>query len=105
MARLRETSGRYVHPGNRGLGRIGLTYSCGAASFAKLQGPVLPGDEATIIELRWPEWEHRLKHIQTVFPPSLNVSGDTIERLREGYPKLSMARAFWLPFVIPRPTF
>jgi len=40
-----------------------------------------------------------------VFPPSLNVSGDTIERLREGYPKLSMARAFWLPFVIPRPTF
>ncbi len=60
-----------------------------AASFLKLQDPVLSGDEATIIELRWPEWdedENRFKAIQTVFPPSLHVSGQTLEWIRDGNP-------------------
>jgi DNA polymerase I-like protein with 3'-5' exonuclease and polymerase domains len=61
----------------------------GAASFAKLLDPVLLGDEATIIELRWPEWdedEKRYKSLQTVFPPSLHYTGVQIEWLRDGEP-------------------
>jgi hypothetical protein len=61
----------------------------GTASFLKLQDPVLSGRDATIIELRWPEWdgaEHRYKAIQTVFPPSLQRSGDIIEWQRVGEP-------------------
>jgi DNA polymerase I-like protein with 3'-5' exonuclease and polymerase domains len=60
-----------------------------AASFARLLDPVLTGDQATIIELRWPEWdedEKRRKAIQTVFPPSLHFSGETLEWFRDGTP-------------------
>lgn len=60
-----------------------------AATFAKLQDPVLAGDRATIVELRWPEWdegENRFKNIQTVFPPSLHSGGDTLEWARDGEP-------------------
>lgn len=60
-----------------------------AASFAKLEDPVLPGDTATIVELRWPEWdeaEQRFKSLQTVFPPSLHHTGSTLHWLRDGEP-------------------
>jgi DNA polymerase I-like protein with 3'-5' exonuclease and polymerase domains len=60
-----------------------------AATFAKLQDPALPGDRATIIELRWPEWdeaEQRFKSLQTVFPPSLHHTGATLRWLRHGEP-------------------
>ena len=65
------------------------TVTDGTAIYAKLTDPVLSGNEATIIELRWPEWdetEKRFKHFQTVFPPSLHISGHTIEWFREGHP-------------------
>jgi DNA polymerase I-like protein with 3'-5' exonuclease and polymerase domains len=59
------------------------------ALYLKLLDPVLTGDRATIVELRWPEWdadEERFKNLQTVFPPSLHSSGRTIEWLRDGAP-------------------
>jgi DNA polymerase I-like protein with 3'-5' exonuclease and polymerase domains len=59
------------------------------ASYLKLQDPVLTGDRATIVELRWPEWdedEQRFKNIQTVFPPSLHHTGGTVTWLRDGTP-------------------
>src|SRR5262249_5738250 len=52
-----------------------------AASYAKLEDPTLPGDTATIVELRWPEWdeaEQPFKSLQTVFPPSLHHTGSTL---------------------------
>src|SRR5262249_32862677 len=54
-----------------------------------LLDPVLSGDQATIIELRWPEWnedEERFTNLQTVFPPSLHVGGQTLAWLRDGEP-------------------
>ncbi|AWM36961.1 DNA polymerase I, thermostable [Gemmata obscuriglobus] len=59
------------------------------AAFAKLLDPVRSGDRATIVELRWPEWdeaEGRFKHLQTVFPPSLHASGEGLEWARAGEP-------------------
>jgi hypothetical protein len=59
------------------------------ASYLKLQDPVLSGDKATIIELRWPEWdedEERFKALQTVLPPSLHFSGDTLAWVNDGAP-------------------
>jgi DNA polymerase I-like protein with 3'-5' exonuclease and polymerase domains len=59
------------------------------AAYLKLLDPVLEGDAATIVELRWPEWdedEQRFKNLQTVFPPSLHFSGDTIEWVRDDTP-------------------
>lgn len=76
-------------------GRVGrathLLYTVPArdALFQKLQDPVLTGDQATIVELRWPEWdvdEERCKNLQTVFPPSLHHTGGTVEWLRDGTP-------------------
>ncbi|MDY3563391.1 DNA polymerase [Gemmata sp. JC673] len=59
------------------------------AAFAKLLDPVRSGDEATIVELRWPEWdeaEGRFKNVQTVFPPSLHVSGEALGWARDEAP-------------------
>ena len=59
------------------------------AAYLKLQDPVLGGDRATIVELRWPEWdeeEQRFKALQTVFPPSLHHTGGTVAWLCDGAP-------------------
>ena len=59
------------------------------AAYLKLQDPVLSGDRATIVELRWPEWdedEKAFKNLQTVFPPSLHHTGGTVTWLRDGAP-------------------
>lgn len=61
----------------------------GTAEYAKLQDPVLTGDAATIIELRWPSWdesEQRYTALQSVLPPSLHHTGDTIAWVRDGDP-------------------
>ncbi|MBP3954841.1 DUF3987 domain-containing protein [Gemmata sp. G18] len=89
-------AGPYLLPATRAaFGRNGHTTHAlytvpdGGAAFAKLQDPVLTGDRATIVELRWPEWddtEQRHKHLQTVFPPSLHFSGVTLEWTRDGEP-------------------
>jgi len=82
-------------PTNAAFGRGGqlthalFTVTDAAAAFLKLQDPVLKGDAATIVELRWPTWdeaEKRWKSIQTVFPPSLHYSGDTLQWVRDGEP-------------------
>jgi hypothetical protein len=65
------------------------TVPAGDAIYLKLLDPVLTGSRATIVELRWPEWdedENRFKALQTVFPPSLHHSGGTVEWLRDGAP-------------------
>ncbi len=89
-------AGPYLLPTTRAaFGRRGrtthalYTVTDGAAGFAKLQDPVLTGDRATIVELRWPEWddtEQRHKNLQTVVPPSLHFSGETLEWVHDGEP-------------------
>ena len=64
-----------------------------AASYLKLEDPSLPGAEATIIELRWPEFdeqEQRYKMLQTVVPPSLRYSAKLSKWLRDGDPLSSL---------------
>ena len=80
---------------NCGFGRAGCqthwlyTVSDKAASYLKLEDPTMAGGQATIVELRWPEFdeqEQRYKALQTVIPPSLHYTGATIEWLRDGEP-------------------
>ncbi|MBN9523104.1 DUF3987 domain-containing protein, partial [bacterium] len=61
----------------------------GAAAFARLTDPVLPGAGATVVELRWPNADDDTgvpKAAQTVFPPSLHHTGDTLAWARDGAP-------------------
>jgi len=82
---------------NCGFGRGGCqthwlyTISDRAATCLKLEDPTLPGHQATIVELRWPEFyehEQRYKALQTVIPPSLHYSGATIEWQNDGEPSV-----------------
>jgi hypothetical protein len=89
-------AGTHILPATRAkFGRGGKTthwlnrVATGTVGYMKLNDPVLSGSEATIVELRWsdtdPKTGELLPH-QSVFPPSLHQSGETVEWIDEDEP-------------------
>lgn len=89
------TAGAYLlPPTDSAFGRGGrmthwlYTVPARDSAYAKLSDPVLSGDTVTIVELRWPGTNDDAspKNLQTVFPPSLHQSGETLSWFRDGDP-------------------